>query len=120
MRAGRLDRRIDIQRGTPTASASGEPQFAWINIVSRLPASIAPVQGSERLETPQITASEQVEFRIRYSMEVSDLSPKDRIIYPAVNGSEDIPNRSIYDVAAVNEIGRREGLRIIALRRADA
>jgi hypothetical protein len=38
---------------------------------------------------------------------------------PASSPPAPIPDTSIYDVAAVHEIGRREGLRIIAIRRTD-
>lgn len=122
MRAGRLDRLITIQRKTSTASSSGEPQESWSDIVTRRPASLAPVRADERFAGPQIGATEQVEFRIRYSQDVADLSPLDRIIYPAL--SADSPDESStgnrrYDILAVHEIGRREGLQIIAFRRPD-
>lgn len=122
MRAGRLDRLITIQRKSETQLPSGEPVEAWTTIVSRRAASMAPVKGDERFATPQEVASEQVEFRVRHSLDVAALSPKDRIVYPALSEAspEDEPDeRNIYDVLAVHEIGRREGLRIITQRRAD-
>lgn len=122
MRAGRLDRRITIQRKGGTASASGEPGDDWTTLVNRRPASMSPVRGEERFGDPQVAAHEQVEFRIRWSQDVSGLLPQDRIIYPAL--SEDSPDddaltRSTYNVLAVHEIGRREGLQIITERQAD-
>jgi head-tail adaptor len=90
--------------------------------VSRRPASIAPVQGDERSSAAQWIAKEQVEFRIRWSLSVADVSPLDRIVYPAQSAdSPDLPvARSIFDIMAVHEIGRREGLQILAARSADA
>ena len=123
MRSGRLDRVLDIQRLTVTLSDSGEPVQTWAAIVTRRAASITPIQGSERFVNPQIIATDQVEFRIRYFADVADLSPLDRIIYPAseVSSPEAVPaEHDIFDILSVNEIGRREGLRIIALRHADA
>jgi head-tail adaptor len=120
MRAGRLDRFIDIQSQTATTSDSGEQILTWENFVSRRAASITPVQGSERFINPQVAAQDQIEFRIRYFADVADLSPRDRIIYPAADGSPGDPDpRHVYNILAVNEIGRREGLRIVAVRHAD-
>lgn len=87
---------------------------------------MAPVRGEERFDAPQYIASEQVEFRVRYAEVLVDLTPLDRVIYPAFTADEigaspvpDVTTRRIYDVLAVHEIGRREGLQIITARRAD-
>jgi SPP1 family predicted phage head-tail adaptor len=110
MRAGRLDRKIDIQRKTVTVSPSGAPIETWNNLAANRWAYVAPASGDERFSDPQLAAKQQVEFGIRYSADVADLNPLDRISYGA----------SIYDIHAVHEIGRREGFKIIAVRRADA
>ncbi|MFZ5736313.1 MAG: head-tail adaptor protein [Pseudomonadota bacterium] len=125
MRAGSLDRRVTIQRKSETLSPSGEPVEAWANVVLRRPASMWPVKAEERMATPERVASEQIEFRVRYSADVAALSPLDRVVYPALTDAQAaddsyvIPPRSIYDVLGVLEIGRREGLRIITSRRPD-
>lgn len=123
MRAGRLDRLITIQRKSVTASDSGEPQESWATVGTlRRAASMSPVKGDERFSNPQINALEQVEVRVRYSADVAALTPQDRIIYPALEEAspENTPaGRNIYDVLAVHEIGRREGLQIITQRRPD-
>lgn len=83
---------------------------------------MSPVRGDERFSAPEIAAFEQIEFRIRYSADVADLSPKDRIIYPALSADSpaEVPAaRRIHDILAVLEIGRREGLQIITQRRPD-
>jgi head-tail adaptor len=122
MRAGRLDRQITIQRKTLTYSDSGEPQESWAPVVSRRSASVAPLQGDERSSAAQWIAKEQIEFRIRWSASVADISPLDRVVYPAQSAdSPDVPVvRTIFDIMAVHEIGRREGLQILAARSADA
>ncbi|WP_441280509.1 head-tail adaptor protein [Tardiphaga sp. 862_B3_N1_1] len=125
MRAGTLDRRVTIQRKSQTQSPSGEPIDAWANVVLRRPASMWPVDGSERYASPEEVAGEQIEFRVRYSADVAALNPKDRVIYPALSEAQAadqnyvIPERSIHDVLAVLEINRREGLKIITNRRPD-
>jgi hypothetical protein len=83
---------------------------------------MAPVRGEERFSEPGHLAEEQVEFRIHYSLNVAEMSPLWRIINPALDeGSpEPIPDgHTIYDIVAVHELGRREGLQIITIRRPD-
>lgn len=122
MRAGRLDRKIDLQRKSATVSPSGQPIETWTTIAARRWSSVTPASGDERFSQPQLAAKQQTEFQVRWSGDVADVSPLDRIIYPAVTeGSPPpaIPTTNIYDILAVHEIGRREGLKIIAVRRAD-
>lgn len=122
MRAGRLDRLITIQRKSVTSSPSGEPIETWTTIVARRAAGYRPLKGDERFTGEQVVGSEQVEFLIRRSANVADLSQLDRVVYPALadESPEDVPDtRNIYDVLAVHEIGRREGLLIITQRRSD-
>jgi head-tail adaptor len=123
MRAGRLDRLITIQRKTLTESPSGEPVESWTTLVERRHAGYRPLKGEERFTGEQVVGQEQVEFRIRWSADVAALSQHDRIVYPALadESPEDEPvTRNIYDVLAVHEVGRREGLLVITQRRADA
>lgn len=115
MRAGRLDRRITIQRKESEPSDSGEPIDTWETLAT-VWASMSPVRGDERFDAPQLIAGEQIEFRVRWSSILAGLNALDRIIYPTQNH----PHIShIHDILAVHEIGRREGLQIIAWRRAD-
>lgn len=125
MRAGSFDRRITIQRKAVTLSDSGDGVETLTNLVVRRPASMWPLNGDERFASPQEVASEQVEFRVRHSSILADLTPLDRVIYPALTTAQAadsgyvIPTRSIYDVLVASEIGRREGIKIITQRRAD-
>lgn len=115
MKAGKLDRRITLQRKASTQSDSGQPQDTWNTLAGPRWAAVAPVRGDERFTAPQYAAKQQTEFRIRWSQDVAGLTPLDRIIYP--HGSTN--QADIYDVLAVHEIGRHEGLKIITFRRAD-
>src|SRR5262245_23046787 len=85
MRAGTLDRRIALQRKTVTQSPSGDPLETWATLIDNRPASVAGVAGSEQMGSDQIKARQQVEFRIRWSTNVADLSPLDRVIYPVAS-----------------------------------
>lgn len=127
MQAGRLDRLITIQRNTPTSGEDGQPSDSWATVGAlRRHASVRPVRGEERFTADQFVALEQIEFRIRYADTVADLTPLDRILYPALTEAEvgsspptTIETRRIYNIMAVHEIGRREGLQILTARRAD-
>lgn len=120
MRAGRLDRFITIQRKSTTYSDSGQPEDTWAALVANRPASVSPVSGEERFSGEQFVARQQTEFRVRYSTELADLTPLDRVVYPAddADNSPEVTT-SIYDILAVHELGRREGLQIITARKAD-
>jgi head-tail adaptor len=119
MRAGPLDRRIAVQRKSVTQSDSGMEIETWTTIGSTDRwASKRPVSGIERYGSDQLEAKEQVEFQLHYSDDLADLHPADRIIEPAADATASpMPERSWYDIFAVHEIGRREGLRVMAARR---
>jgi SPP1 family predicted phage head-tail adaptor len=121
MRYGRLDRKIRIQRATVTVDDAGGAVETWSDLVASRWASVDPVSGDERFSVPEIGAKQQTEFQIRWSSNVAGITPKDRIVYPvpASGSPETILDASIFDIAAVHEIGRREGLRIVAIRRTD-
>jgi head-tail adaptor len=121
MRGGTLDRTVAIQRATVTQSPSGEIREAWATLSTR-PASVAPVTGEERFTSEQLIAKAQFSFTVRWAQVLADLTPLDRIIYPAsalANSPADPLGNKIYDIIAVQEIGRREALRIIATVRQD-
>jgi head-tail adaptor len=116
MRAGTLDRLVALQRKSSSASDSGEPQVSWTTLAAQRWAAKMPVAGTERYGGEQLEAREQVEFRLRWSADIQDLQPTDRVIEPADDAAAP-PERSIYDIIAVLEIGRHEVLRIITTRR---
>jgi len=112
-----LDRYIQIETMTSVPDTVGEPTETWTAIDARRPAAYRPINGTERFTSDQFIARQQAEFIIRWSTDVSMLSPLDRIIYPA--GESPIMDEDIYDIMDVQEIGRREGLRILTARRAE-
>jgi len=117
MRAGALDRRIALKGRTETLSSSGDPSYSW-SLIAEVWASVIPLSGDERSAAEQWVAREQVKFTIRWSTDVEALSPLDTIIFPASDANDSpAPARSTYDIIAVNEQGRHEGLAILAARR---
>src|SRR5262245_40718184 len=100
LRAGDLDTRIAVQRKGVTYSSSGTPRETWSNLAVRS-AKMRPLTGDERNGADQLIAREQTEFTIRWSNDVEDLSPLDRIVCPDSDASTSpIRVRSIYDVFA--------------------
>jgi head-tail adaptor len=120
MRTGLLDTKITIQRKTVTQTEAGDEVESWATLAADRWASLEPLRGSERFAGEQIQSSEQVEFRIRWSLDVATLSPLDRIVVP-VTAAIDSPSlqSTVYDILAVGEIQRRREFRIIAARRPD-
>jgi len=108
MKAGKLDRRITLQRFTSTVDAYNEPVLTWAPLAVRW-ASYEPLSDGERFRAGETAADASARFVIRWSSEVSSLNPKDRLTFEGVT----------YQILRVKEIGRREGLEITTSARAD-
>lgn len=108
MFAGKLDRRIFIDRPTVTQNTLGEEITVWVQ-AARVWASWRRASARETLAGAEIAATVSDIFEIRYSSQVADVEPKWRLTY---EGTE-------YDIETVDEIGRRVGLRIGAVARSD-
>ena len=109
MQAGKLDRRITLQRASTTKNGFNEDVEAWGDIAT-VWASATPVSDAERVRAQQVGAVISMRFQIRFSTAVADLSPTDRLTY----------NGKTYNITAVKELGRRQGLEITAATRSDA
>lgn len=122
MRAGRMDRRITLQRRAAAQDEFGEEIVTWVTVAPSRAASVGPVRGEERFTSAQFISKEQTEFRIRWSASLANFNPLDRVVYPAIAGEspEEIAGDRIYDVMSVHELGRQEGLVIRAARRSEA
>lgn len=119
MKAGELDRRITIRRlgavrdadGEPVKDALGHPVLEWEDMTT-VAASKTDIRDAERIASQQVGSTVTSRFQIRWSERVDDLTPRDRLRYPADGGVE-------HNIIAVKEIGRREGLEITAAARTD-
>ncbi len=80
-------------------------------------AQVAPAPGRERFQSGETAAEATTVFTIRWQRTLADLGPKDRVKYPIQTGLGVLPE--LYDIHAVVELGRREGLQITATRRGD-
>jgi len=100
MRAGRLDRRIVIQKDTPTRSATGAEKQAWSTLAT-VWAEKRHVAGGETFRGVQVVAKATLAFVIRHR---TDVTTKMRVSYDG----------ELYDIHRIDELGRRDGLIIQA------
>lgn len=108
MRAGAMDRRLKVYRRSTTTNAMNEDVEAF-TLLTTVWARKADVSDGERVTAQQVGAEITTRFQVRYSTTVSSVNPKDRV---SCEGRE-------YEITGVKEIGRREGLEISAVARAD-
>jgi head-tail adaptor len=116
MKLGKLDRRISIQRKTDVRDAAGQPIPTWAQIGRQRWSAYYPVAGVERFISDQFVGRQQTEFQVQWAQDLASLSPLDRVVFPYSSSPDD---SEIYDIMAVHEIGRREGLRIMTARRSE-
>lgn len=108
MRAGPLDRRITLWTYGISYNSDNEPIEGYTN-AGTVSASWRRASAREVLASSEIGAMASDVFEVHFTSTVAGLNPKDRLTY---QGAE-------YNITAVDEIGRREGLRIAATKRAD-
>ncbi|QDP57384.1 MAG: putative head completion protein [Prokaryotic dsDNA virus sp.] len=110
MDAGRMDRRITLERFTEVGrDAFNDPIMDWAPICPPVWASKEDIRDGERWSAQEVGAEVTTRFQVRWSSAVADFNPKDRVLFGG----------RVYDVVAAKEIGRREGLEITANARAD-
>lgn len=100
MEAGKLDRRITIEAPQTTRDEYGQALVQFVPLATCW-AEKRDLTGRELLAAKQVVASAQTKFRIRYR---TDFDTTARIVY----------GDRVYDIEHIAEIGRREGLEILA------
>jgi SPP1 family predicted phage head-tail adaptor len=114
MNAGALDRRLRIEVATETQSASGEVTRTWPGtLLADVWASKRDLSGVELYRAQQLVAKVDTEFEIRYPAGLNPFPNPDETMRLFCEG---VP----YDITFVSEIGRREGLKLLAFKRAEA
>lgn len=108
MKAGELDRRIDIQQAVISKNALNESISQWISL-GTVWAKKTDVSDGERMRAAETSAQITTRFLIRWSIAMSAVNPKDRVVFDG----------RTYDIFFVKEIGRHEGIEISAAARAD-
>lgn len=108
MDAGKLDRRITLQRYGITYNEDNEPVEGFSDLAT-VWASVQYASDGERVRAAEVGATITIRFQIRYSSTVAGVNPKDRVVYDG----------KVFDISAVKELGRSEGLEISAAAAAD-
>lgn len=111
--AGRLDRRVRIESAAAGDDGYNETE-TWAPLAT-VWAHVIPTAGREAREQLGREAMLSSSFRIRYSPRVAAVKADGfRLRYPATDDGQ------VWDIKSVVEIGRREGLEIIAVARQGA
>lgn len=108
LRAGLLDRRIRIERAAVSENTLGEEIEAW-DVIATVWAGVNFGSGSEQRRAAVEDDAQPATFTVRWSSSLASLSSADRIVHGGF----------VYNVKAVQEIGRREGLSITAITQYD-
>jgi SPP1 family predicted phage head-tail adaptor len=104
--AGKLDRQIAIKIATIGADDFGAPTETLADVAT-VWAEKRDLRGREFYQANADNAEIETVFRIRWR---ADVSPLNRIAYAGRD----------YDIVSVAEIGRRDGLEIMAKARAES
>lgn len=109
MRPETFDRTVTLERFTSTQDeGSGEEIRTWA-AVATVQASKRDVSDGERIASAEVASTITTRFQVRWDSAYSDLNPKDRLTCEG----------RIYNIEAVKEIGRRDGMEISASARSD-
>lgn len=109
--SGSLDRRIRLERSTDTQNPiDGSITEAW-SLAYELWGQVEPLQGRELFEAQQWVAKADTRFTLRWPPSGAVVNPGEdvRLVYGG----------RVYDIKHVSEIGRRQGLAVLAQARAD-
>jgi SPP1 family predicted phage head-tail adaptor len=105
--AGKLDRRVTIERVTTSRDAANEEVETWGTHATRW-ASARPAPGTERFQSAELAAEAMMRFVFRWEDDL--VTVEDRILHE--DGRR-------YAIASVTEIGRREGWEALASARGE-
>lgn len=89
-KAGKLDRRITIERYTATQDAFGGDVEAWTALTT-IYAQRTDTSSKERIASQQVNATVDTRFKFRFSSVTKTVTAKDRILFDGdhydINGS---------------------------------
>lgn len=103
-----MDRRISILKDFAEANTLNEPVPEW-GTHATVWARCEPIRDGERWQAGEHIADKGYRFTIRWSREVWDVDPKDRVMFEGRH----------YDIKGVKELGRRDLIEITATARAE-
>lgn len=104
MNLGKLDRQITLEQAAETRNGYGEVLKDWAPL-GTVWAQVRYAAGTETTDNAQVQAVQRVEFTVRYRPDA--LHTRFRVQYAG----------NAYEIEAVAEIGRRQGLKLTAYTR---
>lgn len=105
LKAGRLDRLATIRAKTLANDDAGQPIETWADVAT-VWTEKTDLRGREFFAAQANNAEIETRFRIRWR---TGVTPENRIVFEGRD----------YEILSVAEIGRREGLEIMAKARAE-
>lgn len=106
--AGKLDRRITIERATTSRNGFNEPIETW-GALATVYAGKADISAAEALRAQEVGAQITTRFTVRYSDITATVTPTDRISFGG----------RLFNITAVREKQRGRWIEIDAVARAD-
>lgn len=102
MQAGRLDRQVELRHRVLTRNGTtGEEVETWPSAYATVWAGKRDIRGREFFAAQQVNSEVSTVWQIRYR---DDVLMTDRLVIDGLD----------YNVVSIGEIGRREGLEIMA------
>lgn len=106
--SGDMSRRATLQRATVTYDDFGGEVETWATL-AEVWLNRRDISASERYRSEEVGSKLTTRFRIRYSSDVADLNPRDRVFY----------DEEIYNIISVREIKRNRWIEIDIVRQTD-
>jgi SPP1 family predicted phage head-tail adaptor len=106
--AGRMDRRLVIQRATTSRNDLNEPIESWANLAT-VYANRRDASAGEAYKAQEVGAELTCRFTVRYSSVLAAVTPTDRILYAG----------RLYNITGLRETKRNRWIEIDAVARAD-
>jgi SPP1 family predicted phage head-tail adaptor len=104
MNFSRADRKIRIEAQSEAQDSLGQQSTVWSLITNgNVWAQVSIGGGTELMKSKKLFDTADAVFTIRYR---SDVTPTHRIVY----------NNANWNIIAIEEVGRRDSLRIVARR----
>jgi SPP1 family predicted phage head-tail adaptor len=101
--SGDMNRRATLQRATVTFDDFGGEVETW-NTLAQAWVHRRDVSANESYRAQEVGGKLSIRFRIRYSSDVADLNPRDRVLYAG----------DVYNITGVREIKRNRWLEVDA------
>lgn len=106
--SGSLNRRATFQRATVTFNSFNEEVETWSTLASVF-INRRDASAGESYKAQEVGGQLSIRFTIRYSSDVADLNPRDRVLY----------NGAVYNITGVREIMRNRWMEVDAVIQPD-